>query len=73
MPEVQNIHGYNISHRGNVANGLRYIENNWDSEIVKTMFREARENKVKGHNFEINSYGYTLFYDGDHKYFLKAR
>ena len=73
MPQVSSIHGYNISHRGDVANGLRYIENNWNSEKVKEILREARANKNKGYEFELNSYGYIMFHDGDYQYFLKAR
>jgi hypothetical protein len=72
MIEVEDIHGYNISHRGDVPNGLKYLREYWDSQEVKDIFRDCRDAKRAGHQFHVHGYGYILFHDGDYKYFLKA-
>lgn len=68
-----NSHDYEISNNGDVSHGIQYFRKYWDDQKVIDIFQFAKDaDRNVGYKFEIEGKRYTLYHDGDYKYFLKA-
>lgn len=75
MVKSKKIHEFTIEHNGDVANGLKYLEQNWDKEEIQEIFENARNSKDQDSNFKAYIGGgmkyYVLKHTGYDKYFLE--
>ncbi len=73
MAQYTTVHSYQIKHNGDVHRCLDYFERQWNDPKVVEIFKEAKHAGSAGYQFSYDTYGYTLYRDGDYEYTLRPR